>query len=236
MAEHKRYRRGVIKKETPSSAGAETPVVEKKKKEKEEKSRLHNFAISGLNFFLAFLVGALVIMIFFVLTKNFHFIKNFHQDFWVKAIISLILAAMILRVADIVNEKKTAFSKAVPVALLTLFLGLIIWHYGYCSEPIDELKLRIDMGNKVEIPEFPKKQFALSYNQESGFISIPDNCRYRIVGDEGNFEVIFEGGPTIIVGLNEDFEMPHVEKATFKIKSFFNGGNQKFKIFWESKY
>lgn len=232
MADHERNVRGVLREGAPVSAGTETPVVEKKKKDKEEKSRLHNFAISGLNFFLAFLVGALVIVIFFVLTEKLQFTNNFHLEFWIKAIISLILASLILKVADIINEKKTAFSKAVPTALLTLFLVLVVWHYGYISQPFQVGKkdsTEKNSGDDSYSHLVPTYTFDLDKDETSPWIDFPTGYNMKTWGDKGSYDLIYSNSPEVRAE-NRHLNLPDLNgDEKVKIKSLKD--NQKIKIY-----
>ncbi len=195
----------------------------KKKKDKEEKvvetpesstRKMPNFLASLLNFFLAFAIGAIVIVIFFIFMARVQFTDTFHLEFIIKAVISLILSALVLRVAEKVTPKKGLYAEGIPLALFTLFLCLFIWHFGIRTDPVSvsawdfgEFKKErvVEVEEEIEesAPVFqednpydhmtPSHVLNLRSGQKSSWIDVSRGSRINIWAN-GEYDIIYDDG------------------------------------------
>lgn len=153
-------------------------------------------------FLAAFFIGGAVIIVFFLLFLFFDFSRYFELDFWIKAIISLIMAALILKVANVVNPQETNVAKVVPYALLTLFFCILIWHYGLRDRPVSERK-----KDKVENVSSYSHEFLLDKGETSPWVKFPVGYNMQTSGNVGNYKIIYDNGTIceVIVGKNNNF-------------------------------
>lgn len=154
-------------------------------------------------FLAAFFIGGVIIIIFFLLFSFFEFSRYFELDFWIKAIISLIIAALVLKVANVVNPQETNISKAVPYALLTLFFCILIWHYGLRDRPASERE-----KEKIEsISSEYDHEFLLDKGETSPWVKFPAGYNMKTSGNVGNYKIIYDNGTIceVIVGKKNNF-------------------------------
>ncbi|HOZ53131.1 MAG TPA: hypothetical protein PK142_00450 [bacterium] len=152
-------------------------------------------------FVAAFAIGGVIIVVFFLLFSFFDFSRYFELDFWIKAIISLIIAALVLKVANVVNPQETNVSKAVPYALLTLFFCILIWHYGLRDRPVSEKE------DKIENVSSDHYEFLLDKGETSPWVKFPVGYNMQTSGDVGNYKIIYDNGTVceVIVGKENNF-------------------------------
>lgn len=166
-----------------------------------------------LGFLAAFAIGGVVIVLFLILLSVFDFSRYFELDFWIKAIISLIMAALVLKVANVVNPQETNISKAVPYALLTLFFCILIWHYGLRDRPASERE-----KEKIEsISSEYDHEFLLDKGETSPWVKFPAGYNMHTSGNVGNYKIIYDNGTVcdVIVGGNNNF--PDVKGKVKKV-------------------
>lgn len=164
-------------------------------------------------FLAAFAIGGVIIIIFFLLFSFFDFSRYFELDFWIKAIISLIIAALVLKVANKVNPQETNVAKAVPYALLTLFFCILIWHYGLRDRPVSERR----EINKIEYSSGYSHEFLLNKGETSPWVKFPVGYNMHTSGNVGNYKIIYDNGTVcdVIVGGNNNF--PDVKGKVKKV-------------------
>jgi hypothetical protein len=226
----------------------------KKKEVKEVKTpesstrKMPNFLICLLNFFLAFAIGAIVIVIFFVFMAKVKFTDTFHLEFIIKAIISLVLSSMVLRVADKVSPSKGSYANGIPLALFTLFLCLFIWHFGFKTNPISvsdwdyggfkkEEVREVEEETKEDFSDFqgenpynhmtPSHVIEANKGEKSSWINLSKENQINIWSD-GEYDIIYDNGreETSLKGrkeINDDDDG--------KIKLKFKKDNQKIYVY-----
>lgn len=164
-------------------------------------------------FFAAFFIGGVVIIIFFLLCSFFHFSKYFELDFWIKAIISLIMATLVLKVANIINPQETNVSKAVPYALLTLFFCILIWHYGLRDRPTSEKR-----EDKIEsVSSEYDHEFLLDKGETSPWVEFPAGYNMHTSGNVGNYKIIYDNGAVCNVIVGQENNFPDVKGKIEKV-------------------
>lgn len=170
--------------------------------EKKEKKQGENFFMPIFRFILSFMIGAIVIVIFFAITWLFELrFGSFHFDFWVKAIASLTLAALVLKVGSIVKPGETLLTKAIPFTLMSLFLCLILWHYGYrysrefgFSDTSKISQTGNPFANKI-----PTHVFHLERGEKSFWVDFPAGYKMETWGDLNSYKMFYETGETVNV-------------------------------------
>lgn len=166
-----------------------------------------------LGFLAAFAIGGVIIILFLLLFSFFDFSRYFELDFWIKAIISLIIAALVLKVANVVNPQETNVSKAVPYALLTLFFCILIWHYGLRDRPVSERR-----NEKIEnVSSEYDHEFFLNKGETSPWVKFPVGYNMRTSGNVGNYKIIYDNGTICEVILGKKNNFPDVKGKIDKV-------------------
>ncbi len=165
-----------------------------------------------LGFLAAFAIGGVIIIIFFLLFSFFEFSRYFELDFWIKAIISLIIAALVLKVANVVNPQETNVSKAVPYALLTLFFCILIWHYGLRDRPTSEKE-----KEKIEYSSEYEHEFLLDKGETSPWVKFPVGYNMHTSGNVGNYKIIYDNGTVCEVIVGQENNFPDVKGKIKKV-------------------
>jgi len=197
---------------TSGIAQVAKPDLENKEKRKikiQESSALKTV----LGFFAAFAIGGVVIVLFLILFSFFDFSKYFELDFWIKAIISLIMAALVLKVANIVNPQETNVSKAVPYALLTLFFCILIWHYGLRDRPVSKNREK----EKIEYSSEYSHEFLLDKGETSPWVKFPVGYNMHTSGNVGNYKIIYDNGTICEVIVGQENNFPDVKGKIQKV-------------------
>lgn len=195
-------------------------------KENKVKILESSFLKTILGFLAAFIIGSVVVVVFFILCSFFEFSSNFEFDFWVKAIISLVMAALALKVANVVNPQNTNVSKAVPYTLLTLFFCILIWHYGLRDRPVSE---RRERRNNIETPIVSDSDYEYSFTLKKGetspWIKFPVGYNMNTLSDKGNYKIIYDNGTVCDVVVGKENNFPDVRGKVNKVcfKSEENG-------------
>lgn len=185
-----------------------------------------------VNFLIAFAIGTVVIIAFFVLSKRFYFFRHEELDFWVKAVLALVIATLILRVGNKVSPEETPVSRAVPTVVIFFFIGILIWHYGVVKTPDNRGNSGIFNGIFDKKEETPKASFNLSYNEESRWIQIPPFSEYSILSNQGDYQLEYFDGSVYRFYSNGEGDIPFKDNAKFKIKSLYQEGEQIFEVYW----
>lgn len=185
-----------------------------------------------INFLIAFAIGTVVIIVFFVLSKRFYFFRHEELDFWAKAVLALIMATLILKMGNKVSPEETPVSRAVPTAVLFFFIGILIWHYGVVKNPNNRENSNFFSGIFDKKEEIPQTSFNLSYREESRWIQIPPKSEYNILSNQGDYQMIFSDGTTYDFFSGGDTVIPFKETAKFKIRSLYREGKQSFDVYW----
>lgn len=206
-------------------------IPEENKKQKIKISELSSLK-TILGFVAAFIIGSVVVVVFFLLCSLFEFSSNFEFDFWVKVIISLVMAALALKVANVVNPQSTNVSKAVPYTLLTLFLCILIWHYGLRDRPVSDRSER--RKNKIENPISSDYEysFTLDKGETSPWVKFPVGYNMNTSSNAGNYKIIYDNGTVCDVVVGKENNFPDVKGKVNKVCFKSGKDGQTIKVFF----
>ncbi len=171
----------------------------KKEKENVEKKKILKEGGMGdsiVGFLLSFLIGGVIVVIFLLLLSFFHFSKYPELDFWIKAVTSLVMAALILKVGNIINPKETNVSKAVPYTLITLFFAILIWHYGID----DRASSAAPVKPEIVVDEIEEHVFLLNEGEMSPWVDFLVGYKFKVFANKGQYHMFYSNGQSFVLG------------------------------------
>ena len=168
----------------------------KKEKENVEKKNLERRDGDNIvGFLLSFLIGSDSSNLFTTIIILPIF-KISELDFWIKAVTSLVMAALILMVGNIINPKETNVSKAVPYTLITLFFAILIWHYGID----DRASSAAPVKPEIVVDEIEEHVFLLNEGEMSPWVDFLVGYKFKVFANKGQYHMFYSNGQEFVLG------------------------------------
>ena len=191
-----------------------------------------------LNLLMASVItGGICFLVFWGLSY-FHFLSNHEMEFWFKLGVSLALVVLTFIFLDRLTPDRAQFSRAIPFAIMIIFLVVVLYHYGI-EEPgkldkvIDEIvdtepnqSVLLALQNCV-YPVVKDTTFEIKDGQQSPWLLIPENYVYTVSPEIGGYTIYFKDNTTMKVAPGENPKFPKLAKTIFRISP---DKGQKFTI------
>lgn len=202
---------------TKKKAIPQTQTVQQVQNQTENKPKeLSKTEKSLRNILLASAIGLIsflpiwVIMYMFIQIPMPGFLEKFVSiddwNFWVWLLLSLLMAALILLMADSVAEEKNKWTNGIAWALAIILSFWVIGYYGHIRENKPQEKKRAEIfsdyvpSNPNPFSDMnPRHLFTLNRGEKSLWIDFPAGYRMDTWGNHQYYKIIYQDGSVVTV-------------------------------------